>query len=81
VVGKLKCRLQALRTERGVSFGDLEKLTGISKGSLFRIERGGDIQLTTAHKIAAAFDVEASYIWPEPVTFYSRRENDGRRAS
>ena len=63
---KLKCRLQALRTERGVSFGDLEKLTGISKGSLFRIERGGDIQLTTAHRIATAFDVDVNYIWPDP---------------
>jgi len=64
--GTVKCRLQALRAERGISFGDLEKSTGISKGNLFKIERGADVQLTTAHKIAAAFDAEVGYIWPEP---------------
>lgn len=63
---KLVCRLKDLRSERSMSFGALEKATGISKGNLFKIERGADVQLTTAHKIAAAFDAEVGYIWPEP---------------
>lgn len=64
--GVLKCRLQELRVEQGISLDDLANSLLMSKSNLHRIEHGGDVQLTTAYEIASAFGVEVQYIWPVP---------------
>ncbi len=64
--GDLRCRLQALRIEQGISLDDLANALKMSKSNLHRLEHGGDVQLTTAYEIASAFGLEVQDIWPVP---------------
>jgi len=59
------CRLKEERLKRAMSLDDLAKLTGVSKQSLWQIQRGTDPMLSTACRIAIGLDVELEYLWPD----------------
>ena len=52
-----------LRSQRGWVLDDLSKLSGVSKTTLFHVERGHTPALEIAVKIARAFGVSVYNIW------------------
>lgn len=56
--------LKALRDRRGISQGELAKLTGISQQSLSRLENGRDLTSKNLPKIASALGVSVSDLDP-----------------
>jgi DNA-binding XRE family transcriptional regulator len=62
---KWKCRLAEMRAESGLSLRDLEAATGVTNATLCYAEKGADVNLSTAVKIARFFCVPVETIWPE----------------
>jgi transcriptional regulator with XRE-family HTH domain len=54
------------RRNRGVTIRKLAEATGVSRGTIIRLEQGAAPQAPTAKAIADFFDVKATDIWPEP---------------
>jgi transcriptional regulator with XRE-family HTH domain len=60
-------RLQAIRIEKGLSQGDIEKRTGLLRSYLSRVENGHTIpSVETLAKIAAALGVSISALVEAP---------------
>lgn len=60
-------RLQAIRTEKGLSQGDIEKRTGLLRSYLSRVENGHTVpSIKTLGRIAAALAVPISELLDSP---------------
>jgi DNA-binding Xre family transcriptional regulator len=64
-------KVKKVRTEKHISKYMLSKLTGITRPALTKIENGGDVKLSTLHKIAEALDVDV-------VDLFERSTNNGK---
>lgn len=62
----LKCRLRECREPLGLTLRDVADETGASMANLSRLERGGQVELSTAFKLAAFFGKTVQEIW-EPL--------------
>jgi transcriptional regulator with XRE-family HTH domain len=68
-IESLSRNLRRLRTERGMSIGDLAKLAGVAKGTLSKLEAGsGNPTVDTVWSIADALGVGMGDLLTEPVT-------------
>jgi transcriptional regulator with XRE-family HTH domain len=68
--GSLPTKLRVLRAERGLTLRDAERLTGVDKDTLSKIERGRrDPQDITLAKIAKGYGVPVEELLEEPVPF------------
>jgi transcriptional regulator with XRE-family HTH domain len=66
--GSLPTKLRVLRAERGLTLRDAERLTGVDKDTLSKIERGRrDPQDITLAKIAKGYGVPVEELLEEPV--------------
>jgi DNA-binding XRE family transcriptional regulator len=66
ILGKVHCRVRVTREKLGLSLYDVSEATGISPSGLSAIERGRDVQITTAHKLCRFFGVSVDQLWPLP---------------
>ncbi|MCG8326013.1 MAG: helix-turn-helix domain-containing protein [Thiotrichales bacterium] len=55
--------IRQLRNARGIGIRDLEKLTGINRGNLSKIERGSGFGPTQIRRIAAQFETTPAVIF------------------
>lgn len=60
----VRCELRAVRLALGLTLDDVSEAAGVSKGNLCRLEYGGDVQLTTARKLAEFFGKTIDELWP-----------------
>lgn len=60
------CHLRYYREAKGLSIGDLASETGISGSTIFEIEKGVDVKLSTALLLTAYFKLEIGELW-EPI--------------
>lgn len=51
-------RARALRDARGWSLESMARHSGLGRATLYRVEAGGDVRLSTVAKVAGAFGVE-----------------------
>jgi transcriptional regulator with XRE-family HTH domain len=59
-------KIKDLRFKKGLSLGQLSKLTGLSKGYLSKIENAASIPpISTLHRIATALGVDLVYIFSQ----------------
>lgn len=71
------CRLREVRAKARVSVPDVARSTGLSRNTLYNIERGGDLLLSTARQLAELFGEPIEALWrPRP----PRRQRRSRRA-
>jgi XRE family transcriptional regulator of biofilm formation len=65
---KLGELIHALREDRGMSLGDLEKASGVGKGYIWELEQGAkdNPSVEIIQKISRALDVPASKLLGEP---------------
>jgi DNA-binding XRE family transcriptional regulator len=63
---KVPCLCRETRVQLGLSLHDVCKATGISPAGLSAIERGGDVQMTTCHKLCRFFGMTVGDLWPVP---------------
>ena len=61
------CKLAEFRATLGITQPDMAKKIGMSASSLWKIEQGTDVKLTTARKIAKAYGKTIEEIWPMAV--------------
>lgn len=61
---KLACRLAGIRSDRGLSLNDVARTATVSKATVYFAERGHDLNLSSAQKIASALGVTVDYLWP-----------------
>jgi transcriptional regulator with XRE-family HTH domain len=60
--------IRAIRTEKGLSQGDIEKATGLARCYISRIENGySNPNLETLQKLATAFGIHISEFFPETI--------------
>lgn len=59
-----RCTLLDRRQRLNLSLRDIEGATGITSASLSTVERGSDLTLTTARKIADFFGASVEELWP-----------------
>lgn len=57
--------LKQKREDKKVSRYALAKMTGISYRSLMEIEKGGDVRVSTLHKIAKALEINIKELFEE----------------
>lgn len=53
-------RARALRDERGWSLSEMAAHSGLGRATLYRVERGDNIRLSTVAKVAGAFGTDAA---------------------
>jgi DNA-binding XRE family transcriptional regulator len=68
MLGKVFCRVRITREKLGLSLHDVCRAVKISPAGLSAIERGGDVQMTTAHKLCRFFDLPVDKLWPVTIT-------------
>lgn len=56
-------KLEALRESKGLSQKQFAKEVGICHSACWRIENGGEVKLSTAHKIAKFYGLTIDQIW------------------
>jgi DNA-binding XRE family transcriptional regulator len=61
---KMSCRLADVRRGRGMSLADVARVGGVNKATVFFAERGHDLTLSSAQKIARGLGVTVEYLWP-----------------
>jgi len=61
----MKCHLRHIRKASKLSLRELSAKTGIPHSTLARLERGAEVQLSTARKIARFFKKWIADVWPE----------------
>lgn len=59
-----KVLLQDLRTVLGLSLRDVERATGVSNCSILDAERGSELSLSSALKLAQFYGKSVEEIWP-----------------
>lgn len=60
----LVCRIPEERTKLGLSLLDIKNATKLCVANLWRVEQGGDVQLTTARKLCRFFGMTIDQLWP-----------------
>lgn len=60
---------------------DLAAATGIAAPQLSRYISGGDLMLSTAHRVAAVFGLTVGDLWPTPPTAKADRRKRSKTAS
>ena len=58
------CRLYDILSKKGISEGELAKMTGYSQSHISKIVGGADLLMSTAQDISEAVGKEIKYIWP-----------------
>ncbi|MBK8270205.1 MAG: helix-turn-helix transcriptional regulator [Planctomycetes bacterium] len=59
------CRVRELRNELNLSLREVALILHMSAANIHRIERGSDVPLSTARRIAAAFGKTVDEIWSD----------------
>lgn len=59
-----KCTLRERRESLRLSLRDVAAAVGLSVTGYWQIEKGGDVMLTTARRIAAFFGMPIEQLWP-----------------
>lgn len=59
-----RCRLNEMRNKLGLSMREVEAATKITTATITQVERGMDLNLTTARALAAFFGVAVEEMWP-----------------
>lgn len=74
------CNVRAVRKELGLTLHEVCEATAMSTSGLCEIERGGDLCLSTARKLADFFGKPVDGLWPnfkdeaEPTTIPTPKE-------
>ncbi len=58
------CTLRARRHDMGLTIRQFAEISGLPSGNVGQIERGCDVCLTTAHKLAQFFGCPIADLWP-----------------
>lgn len=63
--GPLVCQIRSLRNDLGLSTQDVAGAAKVSAANLNRIERGGDVGMLIALRLARLFGKSIEVIWKE----------------
>lgn len=63
-IGIIDCKVRDLRHSLGLSTQAAAQGCGMSIANFNRVERGGDVQMTSAKKLAAFFGKPIEELWP-----------------
>jgi len=81
--GPLICNARSLRQTLDLTLADVAKATGICQACVSVVERGNDVTMSTALKLALFYGVPLSEIWPTPEQSQSKvqaaRKGEGGR--
>jgi DNA-binding XRE family transcriptional regulator len=58
------CRVRHFREELGLTIKEAATGAGLSPAGLHAIEMGGDVMMSTAHKLCRFFSLETGQLWP-----------------
>lgn len=61
----IRCDIRKFRNEHRLSLRDVANATGLAIANIHRVERGGDIQLTTARILSRFFGRDIDELWPQ----------------
>lgn len=60
----LVCTIRSVRQSLRLSLRDVAKATNLAIANIHRVERGGDVQLTTARALAKFYGKTLEELWP-----------------
>lgn len=63
----MRCELETLRTQKGLSLRSLADLASVAPSTISRAESGEDITLSVAQKISSVMEKSIDEIWPTEV--------------
>lgn len=61
----MKCTMRLVRMSLHLSLRDVSEEIGMAVANIHRIELGGEVQLTTARKLAKFYGKSIDELWPE----------------
>jgi transcriptional regulator with XRE-family HTH domain len=67
VESEWNCKIRELRESLGLSMQEVTKATGIQPSSQSLAERGKDLNLSTAYKLAKFYGKTIEELWPDRV--------------
>jgi DNA-binding XRE family transcriptional regulator len=62
--GSVRCRLKSVRAKRRLSLQAVADLAAVAKSTVLFAERGADVRISSAVKLARSLGVTVEDLWP-----------------